>query len=130
MLTTIPHSYLHMHDTLRNVTGLGTGNGPYLSIHDGFQPLSTWANFLPGRDRMAMDSHPYMCFTDQDPSPISSQHQKPCDSWSKSFNTSWSNFGVTTAGEWSLAVNDCGLWVNGVGAGMSTKHVLSSVGSS
>ncbi|KAG8874497.1 hypothetical protein FRB97_005864 [Tulasnella sp. 331] len=109
--------YLHMHDVLRNITGLGAGHGPYLSIHDGFEPLSDYANFLPGNDRLALDSHPYMCFTDQDPSPISTQLQKPCDSWADSFNTSWSSFGVTTAGEWSLAVNDCGYWVNGVGAG-------------
>lgn len=32
-------------------------------------------------------------------------------------NTSWSTFGVTVAGEWSAAINDCGLWINGVGSG-------------
>ena len=26
-------------------------------------------------------------------------------------------FGLTTAGEWSNAINDCGLWVNGVNDG-------------
>ncbi|KAG9009474.1 hypothetical protein FRB94_014241 [Tulasnella sp. JGI-2019a] len=109
--------YLHMHDTLRNITGTGAGNGPYLSIHDGFQSLTLWADFLPGRDRMAMDTHPYLAFTTQDPSPVSSQTQKPCNAWGKSVNASWSSFGVTTAGEWALAINDCGLWVNGVGDG-------------
>ncbi|KAG8995610.1 hypothetical protein FRB93_001114 [Tulasnella sp. JGI-2019a] len=120
--------YLHMHDVLRNVTGIGEGHGPYLSIHDGFEGLGGWSDFLPGSDRMAMDSHPYMCFTNPDPSPISSQHQKPCDSWASSFNTSWSTFGVTTAGEWSLAVNDCGYWVNGVNAGTRWEGTLSTYG--
>lgn len=110
-------SYLHMHDTLRNITGYGNGHGPYLSIHDGFQSLSTWADFLPGHDRLALDTHPYFCFDPQDYSPLSTQMGRPCDAWAKSVNTSWSEFGVTTAGEWSLAVNDCGYWLNGVGSG-------------
>ncbi|KAG8861682.1 hypothetical protein FRB96_002639 [Tulasnella sp. 330] len=109
--------YLHMHDVLRNITGMGTGHGPYLSIHDGFQALNTWADFLPGRDRMAMDTHPYLAFADQDTSPLSTQLTKPCSAWGASVNASWSSFGVTTAGEWSLAINDCGLWVNGVNEG-------------
>ncbi|KAG8878635.1 hypothetical protein FRB98_006024 [Tulasnella sp. 332] len=124
-MDTISSFYLHMHDVLRNITGIGAGHGPYLSFHDGFQPLSTWAGFLPGNDRMALDSHPYMCFVDQDPSPISSQHTKPCDYWADNFNTSWTKFGVTTAGEWSLAINDCGYWVNGVGAGSRWAGTLS-----
>jgi len=41
----------------------------------------------------------------------------PCSTWGAEFNTSMSAFGLTVAGEFSNAVNDCGLWVNGVGEG-------------
>ena len=39
---------------IREITGLGEGNGPFIAIHDGFQGLGTWANFLQGSDRIAM----------------------------------------------------------------------------
>lgn len=67
-----------------------------------------------------------MCFTTVDTTPLAQQVKKPCNSWAKNLNTSWSTFGVTTAGEWSLAINDCGLWVNGVGAGTRYEGTLSS----
>ncbi|KAG8984018.1 hypothetical protein FRB90_005618 [Tulasnella sp. 427] len=113
--------YTHMHDVLRNITG---SSGPYLSIHDGFQPLANWADFLPGRDRVALDTHPYMCFTTVDTTPLAQQAKKPCRQWAAETNTSWTNFGVTTAGEWSLAINDCGRWINGVGAGTRYEGTL------
>ena len=47
---------------IRGVTGLGEGNGPYIAIHDGFQPLGTWSDFLQGSDRIAIDTHPYFAF--------------------------------------------------------------------
>ena len=47
-------SYFQVHDTMRGITGIGEGNGPYMVIHDGFQSLTTWYNFLPGSDRIAM----------------------------------------------------------------------------
>ncbi|KAG8978783.1 hypothetical protein FRB93_010872 [Tulasnella sp. JGI-2019a] len=109
--------YLRMHDILRNITGYGEGHGPYLGIHDGFLALSTWNTFLPGWDRLALDTHKYTVFTNVDPTPLAQQLKKPCTAWSKAINASWSSFGVTTAGEFSLAINDCGLYLNGVGAG-------------
>ena len=39
---------------IRGITDIGEGNGPYMVIHDGFQGLSTWSNFLPGSDRIIM----------------------------------------------------------------------------
>lgn len=47
---------------IRGITGYGEGKGPYIAIHDGFQGLSTWAGFLPGSDRIALDTHPYFAF--------------------------------------------------------------------
>lgn len=47
---------------IRNITGYGEGNGPYISIHDGFGGVSSWSDFLPGSDRMILDTHPYFAF--------------------------------------------------------------------
>ncbi|KAG8945354.1 hypothetical protein FRC04_000889 [Tulasnella sp. 424] len=109
--------YLQAHDTIRNITGTGTGKGPFISIHDSFQGLAAWVDLLPGHDRINLDVHPYAIFSSVDRSPLADQIDKPCTSWAADMNTSWSNFGVSVAGEFSLAINDCGLWINGVGAG-------------
>ena len=47
---------------IRGITGVGEGNGPYISIHDSFQGLQKWAGFLAGADRVTIDSHPYFAF--------------------------------------------------------------------
>lgn len=47
---------------MRNITGIGEGNGPFIAIHDGFSGISTWAGFLPDSDRIALDTHPYFAF--------------------------------------------------------------------
>jgi glucan 1,3-beta-glucosidase len=98
-------------------SGVGEGNGAYVSFHDGFFPLSDWAGFMPNADRIALDDHPYICFADQSDAPMSSYAQTPCNTWASNFNTSMAAFGLTAAGEFSNAVTDCGLWVNGVGLG-------------
>jgi glucan 1,3-beta-glucosidase len=58
-------SYLQAHGMIRNITGFGEGNGPYITIHDGFAGLAQWANFLPNSDRIAIDVHPYFAFDGQ-----------------------------------------------------------------
>lgn len=40
--------------------------------------------------------------------------QQACKSWGASLNGSRENIGVTIAGEWSLGINDCGLYVRGL----------------
>lgn len=72
---------------------------------------------MPGADRITLDSHPYLCFSTQSSSPLSSFIDTPCTAWSDAVNTSTTAFGLTVAGEWSVASNDCGLYVNGVNLG-------------
>lgn len=48
---------------LREITGTGAGNGPYVSIHDGFRGTTQWAGYLPGADRLILDQHPYFAFS-------------------------------------------------------------------
>ncbi|KAL4065459.1 glycoside hydrolase family 5 protein [Scleroderma citrinum] len=109
--------YLQAYTNVREASGIGAGKGPFVSFHDGFLGLDQWAGFLPNADRTALDQHPYLCFTTQSDSAMSTYAQTPCSAWSQGFNTSMSAFGMTAAGEWSNAVTDCGLWVNGVGLG-------------
>ncbi|KAG9033592.1 hypothetical protein FS837_002421 [Tulasnella sp. UAMH 9824] len=91
--------------------------GPWIAVHDAFRGLSAYNDFLPGHDRIALDTHPYLMFGAPDRSPLASQVNKPCTQWASGVNSSWNNFGFTLAGEFSLGVNDCGRWINGVGQG-------------
>ncbi|KAJ6473490.1 glycoside hydrolase [Mycena vulgaris] len=122
--------YLEAHNMIRSITGLGAGNGPYMSIHDGFQGLDGWAGFLPGSDRVILDTHPYFAFsgapndapiaTSEDPTDAGGRWPKQaCDTWGASINKSRSAFGVTVAGEFSNGYNDCGLYLTGVGGKQS-----------
>ncbi|KAG8722336.1 hypothetical protein FRC08_003779 [Ceratobasidium sp. 394] len=107
--------YLEMHDMMRNITGLG--KGPFISIHNGFLPFSAWQNSLPGSDRIALDGHPYFCFTRMLPTPLSAQVNRPCAEWGQEFNNTMDSFGFVAAGEWSLAFNDCAYYLNGPNTG-------------
>lgn len=42
---------------------------------------------------------------------------QPCSTWANDFNITREQFGVFVGGEWSLAINDCGKWINNVGNG-------------
>ena len=103
----ISHFYLETHDMIRNITGYGAGKGAYISIHDAFVGIQSWSGYMRGADRLILDSHPYFCFADPDPSPLAQQVRKPCKAWAQSFNESMINFGITIAGEWSLGFIDC-----------------------
>ncbi|KAJ1026272.1 hypothetical protein NDA16_002359 [Ustilago loliicola] len=109
--------YSQLYTTIREITGTGAGNGPYITIHDGFLPLSNWQGFLSGGDRIAWDTHPYICFGQQNNDPWDSQIMKPCQQYTPLLDNARSNMGVSMGGEMSLAINDCGLFVNGVGDG-------------
>ncbi|KIK63584.1 glycoside hydrolase family 5 protein [Collybiopsis luxurians FD-317 M1] len=110
--------YLQAYEIVRKASGIGAGNGPIISFHDAFLSRTEWSGFLPGADRISLDSHPYLCFGTQSSAPMSSYATTPCDAWGAGVNSSMSNFGLTQAGEFSNAVTDCGLWVNGVNQGV------------
>ncbi|XP_006458234.1 hypothetical protein AGABI2DRAFT_63154 [Agaricus bisporus var. bisporus H97] len=109
--------YLEAYKIIRTAGGTGEGNGPFATIHDAFFPRDRWAGIFPNADRMALDSHPYLCFGPQSDSPMSSYQKTPCSNWGSSVNNSMANFGLSVAGEFSNAVTDCGLWLNGVDLG-------------
>lgn len=108
--------YVKAHDTIRKSTGTGAGNGPYIAIHEGFQGPGIWAGFLAGSDRVVLDQHPYLAFMGLTNSTPASSAPKPC-AWAIATNQSEQVFGVTIGGEFSTAINACGLWLNGIGSG-------------
>lgn len=109
--------YMESYNIIRRAGGVGEGNGPYISLHDGFYSRDMWSNTFPNADRLSLDTHPYMCFGTQSAAPMTSYGTRPCELWAGQVNRSMSAFGLTNAGEWSLAVTDCGLFLNGVGQG-------------
>ena len=121
-------SYKAVYDTIRSVTGLGEGNGPVISFHEGFQGLGHYSGFMENADRISLDYHPYICFGTQSASPMSSYANRPCNDWGETMNSSLTNFGMTTAGEFSNAVTDCGLWLTDVNEGTRYEGTYSRDG--
>ncbi|KDQ11932.1 glycoside hydrolase family 5 protein [Botryobasidium botryosum FD-172 SS1] len=109
--------YYQAHQIIRKAGGIGEGSGPWISMHNAWLGADTWANFMPGGDRLALDSHPYFTFDNPLAPPLSAHVSDPCKQWGGLINGSMSTFGMSYAGEWSNGWNDCGLFLNGVGAG-------------
>ncbi len=108
---------MQAYDIVRTASGTGEGNGPFISFHEGFMGLSNWFGYFTNSDRTSLDLHPYLCFNAQSADPYSARDTEPCTTWGANQNASMSAFGLSTAGEFSNAINDCGLYVNGVGLG-------------
>ncbi|KAK1226339.1 hypothetical protein PQX77_010686 [Marasmius sp. AFHP31] len=110
--------YAETYRQIRAASGTGEGQGPWIAIGDGQMAKSEWAGYLRNADRLALDNHPYIAFnTPQTSESWGKRLAAPCQ-WGKEFNDSMKDFGLTISGEWSLAINDCGLWVNGVKDGI------------
>ncbi|TFL03517.1 glycoside hydrolase superfamily [Pterulicium gracile] len=109
--------YYEAYRIMREVGGIGAGNGPIISYHDAFLPRSTFNEWLPNADRISLDNHPYLCFNEQSSAPYSTYINTPCTAWSDNYQSVHNNFGLIVAGEFSNAITDCGLYLNGVGDG-------------
>ncbi|GAA6064426.1 hypothetical protein JCM10212_001201 [Sporobolomyces blumeae] len=117
------HFYIESYEMMRAIGGTGTGKGPFITFHDGFVNMAQnvsaggWDGFLNGWDRVALDSHRYLCFSEPNNYGLRYQAALPCNYWAENMNISTNQFGLTIGGEWSLAINDCGKWLNNVGNG-------------
>ncbi|KAK4049288.1 hypothetical protein OIV83_004225 [Microbotryomycetes sp. JL201] len=141
-IDTLRHFYLETYEMIRGVTGYGKGNGPFIAFHDGF-PLQNgipdsefdvsnggWLDFLPGMDRVSLDTHPYLCFSEPNNDGLAYQASKPCTYWAEKMNLTTARFGFSQAAEWSLAINDCGKWLNNVGNGQRYEGTYVTPGTS
>ncbi|KAF9451864.1 glycoside hydrolase family 5 protein [Macrolepiota fuliginosa MF-IS2] len=113
--TPVQSFYYAAYDAMRKASGTGTGAGPYIAIHEGFQGPAIWEGFLSGADRLMLDQHPYIAFMGDHTTPPETLAVRPC-SWAIATNQSQKVFGVTVGGEFSTAINDCGLWLSGIGS--------------
>jgi glucan 1,3-beta-glucosidase len=52
--TQVKSFYVEAYNMVRNITGIGAGKGPMISLHDGFVPANTWPGFMTGADRIAL----------------------------------------------------------------------------
>ncbi|RDB21561.1 putative glucan 1,3-beta-glucosidase D [Hypsizygus marmoreus] len=109
--------YMEAYKIIRKAGGTGENNGPFISLHDGFIPRNQWADVFPNADRLTVDTHPYLCFGGQSDADMASYRNTPCTAWGGAVNNSMGAFGLTNAGEFSNAVTDCGLYLNGVNLG-------------
>lgn len=76
-LPVVRQFYMEMYTMIRSITGIGTGKGPVIALHDAFGgPLTTWAGFMEGADRVVLDSHPYLAFTNTNDDPMPEQVSK------------------------------------------------------
>jgi glucan 1,3-beta-glucosidase len=124
-LTAIQSFYAEAYNTVRNVTGLGQGKGPMIFLHDGFMGLNSYSGFMQGGDRVGWDLHPYVCFVP----PFNGREVLPvsaCNGFQANTDAAFQQFGVTIAGEFSLAPNDCGLFLNGPFQGVRYDGSFSS----
>jgi glucan 1,3-beta-glucosidase len=94
----------------------GGQNSQLIVIHDAFQPLSSWTNFMspPDYQQVAIDHHHYQVFSPSEVSQSWDQHLQQICNVKNNYqdSTLW-----LLTGEWSLATTDCAKWLNGRGRG-------------
>ncbi|RKP08972.1 glycoside hydrolase superfamily, partial [Thamnocephalis sphaerospora] len=102
----------------REVTGLG--EGPILVVHEGFSGLGKWQGEMPPSkyDRVVLDVHNYFIFDKYLVGlDLPGKLNFTCTTWQQDVRTSEEKFGWTMVGEFSVATDDCALFLNGVGKG-------------
>lgn len=53
----------------------------------GFNPTSNYTGFLAGSDRVALDTHPYLCFQALEDAGPEEYAKQPCSTWAGKINT-------------------------------------------
>jgi aryl-phospho-beta-D-glucosidase BglC (GH1 family) len=99
---------------------ISVNDGPWLAYGDGFQGLDRWNIPLNKKDfpKSALDMHDYIAFS---PDIYKVEQSKianiPCEGWKTKYKNARTNLTMTITGEFSAAVNDCGIYLNGVKLG-------------
>ncbi|ORY97554.1 glycoside hydrolase superfamily, partial [Syncephalastrum racemosum] len=96
----------------------------WLTYHDGFIGLNSWNKFFTDFSHTVLETHMYMIFDDGlVQMPRAKQAAFPCHDWRNTLDQSHSG-ASTMVGEFSLATNDCGKYLNGVGLGTRYEGTL------
>jgi len=87
-------------------------------IHDAFQSLSYWDNFMPNDQYtgVAMDTHIYQMFSDEVSQNNQGHIQSACGNAGRLIDYNQNNI-WTIVGEWTPAMTDCAKYLNGRGVG-------------
>ncbi|CAO3576694.1 unnamed protein product [Absidia cylindrospora] len=104
-----------------------TSNGPWLTYHEGFLGLSAWDGFFNNEQhkRVILETHTYLIFDQGLVSmPRDEQAEFPCTGWMNDLSKASEHAGPTMVGEFSVATNDCGKYLNGVGLGTRYEGTL------
>ncbi|KAK8854773.1 hypothetical protein IAR55_003512 [Kwoniella newhampshirensis] len=96
--------------------GSSAKSGLEIVIHDGFQPLSTFDNYMtePTYEDVFLDTHNYQVFNDDYQTWTWDRHISEICGKASTYSQSPLNLMV---GEWSLATTDCAKYLNGRGIG-------------
>jgi len=101
---------------IRYPFGTDQQSNTVVMIHDAFQPVSSWNNFMnpPTFEGVILDTHIYQMFSQELNQMSNSQHiSMACDQRATLASSSlW-----TVVGEWTPAANDCAKYLNGRGVG-------------
>ncbi|EPQ60446.1 glycoside hydrolase [Gloeophyllum trabeum ATCC 11539] len=116
VLDTVRQYWRDSYGNIRYPYGSSRESNTLVLLHDAFQPLDYWNGFLtaPDAQGVAMDTHIYTIFSDQEESMSESQHiSTVCGKQS-----SLSSFDLwVIVGEWTPANTDCAKYLNGRGVG-------------
>ncbi|KAF8227308.1 exo-beta-1,3-glucanase [Tricholoma matsutake] len=107
--------WLDGYDAVRQAAGAGIK----VMIGDAFLGVQSWGNFLtyPRGQGVLMDFHEYQIFSDLELNRTFDEHVSFACTYSSSLYGFQSQNIWTIIGEWSNAVTDCALWLNGRGVG-------------
>ncbi|KAF9041809.1 exo-beta-1,3-glucanase [Hymenopellis radicata] len=114
VLSVTKQYWLDSYGNVRYPYGSSRQSNNLVLVHDAFQPLSYWNDFGNGLDGVAMDTHIYQMFSDEENARSNDEHiSVACDKAS-----SLSSFHLwTIVGEWTPAATDCAKYLNGRGVG-------------
>lgn len=85
-----------------------------MTIHDAFEPLTSWNSWGAGLTDVMVDTHHYEVFDSGDLGMSTSDHVSTACSFGSEMASlnKW-----CVAGEWTGAMTDCAKWLNGRGIG-------------
>ncbi|KAI0654497.1 exo-beta-1,3-glucanase [Cubamyces menziesii] len=116
VLSVVRQYWYDSYGNIRFPYGTSQQSNTLVLLHDAFQPLSYWQGFQtpPNWQGVAMDTHIYQMFSQDEVSRTNQQHiQAAC-----SVGSSLSSFDLwVIVGEWTPAATDCAKYLNGRGVG-------------
>jgi len=131
ILNPLKQFYMDSYGNVRFPFGSAQQSDTLLLLHDAFQPLSYWNNFMnpPNFQGVAFDTHVYQVFSNDE---VARSNQEHIQSACAEASTLASFPLYVFVGEWSPAMTDCAKYLNGRGVGArydGTKSGSQRVGS-